>query len=74
MTFTQKQLADQAKTQSKALNMYFESIADLTLREEIVKFMMKIGEAAGIEVNHSAIKKTLQSDEVFDMMIGNKLK
>ncbi len=68
MTFTQKQLANQAKE----LNMYFESIADLELRKEIVKFMMKIGEAAGIESNHNAIKKTLADKEVFDMMIGKR--
>ncbi len=54
--------------------MHFESITDLELRQEIVKFMMKIGEAAGMEINHDAIKATLASDEVFDMMIPREIK
>ncbi len=76
MSYTKQELqhfAQEAKIQSKQLkelSMHFESITDIELREEIVKFMMKIGEAAGMEINHNAIKATLASDEVFDMMIG----
>ncbi len=72
MTFTQKQLAHRARTQSKELSMHFESITDLELRDKVIYFMERVGEFAGIESNHSVIKKTLQSDEVFDMMIGKR--
>ncbi len=70
MIFTQKQLAHRAKIQLKHLGMHFESITDLELRDKIIYFMERVGEAAGIESNHNAIKETLVSDSVFDMMIG----
>ncbi len=69
---TQKQLAE-TKLQSKQLkhlNMHFESITDLELRDKIIYFMERVGEAAGIERNHGAIKETLVSDDVFDRMVG----
>ncbi len=67
---TQKQLTHRARAQLKHLNMHFESITDLELRDKIVYFIERVGEFAGIERNHNAIKKTLQSDGVFDMMVG----
>ncbi len=70
MTFTQKQLAHRADTQSRHLNMAFESITNLELRDKIVYFMERVGEFAGIEKNHGAIKETLVSDDVFDRMVG----
>ena len=76
MTFSKQQLqqfANEAKIQSKQLkelSMHFESITDLELRQEIVNFMMKIGEAAGFEINHDAIKSTLASEEVFEGMFA----
>ncbi len=70
MTFTHKQLAQRARTQLKHLSMHFESITDLELRDRVIYFMERVGEAAGIERNHSAIKKTLVSDDVFDRMVG----
>ena len=56
--------------QSQDLNLYFNSIDNPELRQEIVNFMMKIGEAAGIENNHEAIKATLVSEEVFEGMFS----
>ncbi len=70
MTFTQKQLAHRAKIQLKHLSMAFESITDLEVRDKIVYFIERVGEFAGLEINHGAIKETLVSDSVFDMMVG----
>ena len=56
--------------QTQDLNLYFNSIENPELRQEIVNFMMKIGEAAGIEINHDAIKSTLASEEVFEGMFA----
>ncbi len=67
---TQKQLAQRAEIQLKQLNMAFESITNLELRDKIIYFMERVGEAAGIEKNHGAIKETLVSDDVFDRMVG----
>ena len=72
MTSTQQQLAHRAEKQLKELSMYFESITDLDLRQEIVNFMMKIGDAAGFEINHETIKSTLASEEVFEGMFGRE--
>ncbi len=58
--------------QSQDLNLYFNSIENPQLRQEIVNFMMKIGEAAGMEINHSAITDTLTSDEVFEGLFGKE--
>ncbi len=68
MTFTQKQLAHRA-IQLKHLSMAFESITDLELRDKVIYFMERVGEFAGLEINHRAIKETLISDSVFDMMV-----
>ena len=56
--------------QTQDLNLYFNSIENPELRQEIVNFMMKIGEAAGFEINHDAIKSTLASEEVFEGMFA----
>ncbi len=76
MPFSKQELqhfAQEAKIQSKQLkelSMHFESITDIELRDKIIYFMERVGEFAGMEINHGAIGKTLMSDEVFDMMVG----
>ncbi len=67
---TQKQLAHRAEIQLKHLSMAFESITDLELRDKIIYFMERVGEAAGIKRNHGAIADTLRSEEVFKRLFA----
>ncbi len=76
MSYTKQELqhfAQEAKIQSKQLkelSMHFESITDIELRDKMIYFMERVGEFAGMEINHNAIKETLVNDSVFDMMVG----